>query len=283
MFSSKKAQEEVPGLPEAPFFTVDARLPEPPILTCNEDIPLRIVFATLNEETNGLFLQSLQVELVGYTHVRAHEVYRQESSPWILMSKSNMADRIIFPAGGTECVLDDRHWRGQLLPNNVAPSFVTCNITRKYELVARLGIRYQPQTQGSQLQYTSMELRLPVEVYSGIRPPPQLLEAIGHKVPPQHHTPTAGSPAGKFDAAGSVPPRKPTRTPTSPAMPPRSPATQGDDSSTAAPAYSEAPPSYEDAIAMDLPPVDGPRRDYVPPTPAADDDPLMRDEKRGWH
>ena len=31
------------------------------------------------------------------------------------------------------------------------------------------------------------------------------------------------------------------------------------------PPYDDAPPSYEDAIAQDLPPVDGPRRDYAPP------------------
>ena len=31
------------------------------------------------------------------------------------------------------------------------------------------------------------------------------------------------------------------------------------------PPYDEAPPSYEDAIAQDLPPIDGPRSDYAPP------------------
>ncbi|KAL9086908.1 MAG: hypothetical protein Q9165_006914 [Trypethelium subeluteriae] len=29
--------------------------------------------------------------------------------------------------------------------------------------------------------------------------------------------------------------------------------------------YEDAPPSYEDVIAQDLPPIDGPRRDYAPP------------------
>ena len=44
------------------------------------------------------------------------------------------------------------------------------------------------------------------------------------------------------------------------------------------PLYSEAPPSYEDAVALDLAPVDGLRRDYAPPTSA--EDPLFsRDAK----
>lgn len=47
------------------------------------------------------------------------------------------------------------------------------------------------------------------------------------------------------------------------------------------PNYSEAPPSYEDAVAQELPPIDGPRREYAPPA-AAEDTLLNRDEKRGW-
>lgn len=48
------------------------------------------------------------------------------------------------------------------------------------------------------------------------------------------------------------------------------------------PVYSEAPPSYEDAVAQNLAPVEGPRRDYAPPV-AAEDPLLGRDEKSGWH
>ena len=47
------------------------------------------------------------------------------------------------------------------------------------------------------------------------------------------------------------------------------------------PDYAEAPPSYEDAIANDLPPVDAPRPEYVPP-PSGDDHMLRQDEKKGW-
>lgn len=45
--------------------------------------------------------------------------------------------------------------------------------------------------------------------------------------------------------------------------------------------FVDAPPSYEDAIASELPPIDGYRPAYAPP-PAAEDRLLSRDEKRGW-
>ena len=60
------------------------------------------------------------------------------------MSKSNMG----VPVGAasdpvdTETLLDDRMWRGQALPNTVAPSFQTCNIERTYSLDIRIGLSY---------------------------------------------------------------------------------------------------------------------------------------------
>jgi len=43
--------------------------------------------------------------------------------------------------------------------------------------------------------------------------------------------------------------------------------------------YEEPPPSYEDAVASDLPPVDGPRPDYAPP-PAPEGESRLISEKR---
>ena len=74
-----------------PEITLDARLPNPAILTCNEKIPLRMMVKCLNECREQLYLQSLQVELVGYTHIRAGDVHRDEVSNWIIISLSNMA------------------------------------------------------------------------------------------------------------------------------------------------------------------------------------------------
>ncbi len=93
---------------------------------------------------------------------------------------------------------------------------------------------------------------MPVLVYSGIAPPEALLTAIADRLsrPPQQ-TP------------GPLPPRPPTGSGGLPAY--QSSAQQGP-SDHIEPSPSDipdiAPPSYEDAMADDLGPIDGPRRDY---------------------
>lgn len=148
LFGMKSSAPNSPISPtfskEAPNLSVDARLPEPAILTCNKDIPLRLLVKKLNNSNDAISLQSLQISLIGLTKIRAHQVYRTETNSWIITSQSNMN----IPIGttsdgeGAENVLDDRPWRGVALPNNVAPSFVTCNIERSYQLDVRIGLSY---------------------------------------------------------------------------------------------------------------------------------------------
>lgn len=138
----KKPNEPAPLSGDAPFISVDARLPEPAVLTCNQDIPLTILLKRLNACSDPVYLQSLQVALIANTKVRAHDVYRTEQNSWIIMSQSNMGMLIGSPADaeGTEVAIDDRLWRGNALPNTVAPSFETCNISRNYFLDVRVGL-----------------------------------------------------------------------------------------------------------------------------------------------
>ncbi|KAK4982037.1 hypothetical protein LTR66_009522 [Elasticomyces elasticus] len=262
---------------EAPFIGVDARLPEPAILTCNEDIPLRIIFKRLNEH-GEIHVDSLQIQLIGYTHVRAHDVHRTEANGWTIMTKSKLGIPIgsVTDVVGTETVLNNGLWRGKPLPNTVAPSFETCNLSRTYELES---------------QMITLPLRLAVQVYSGIAPPALLLAKMEAAASDSRRS-SMPSPAIENNQA----PR-----PIRKQLPPRANTSAGPSSyqttvapnQTAAqsfplqgggvepPAYSDAPPSYEDAIAQDLPPIDGPRRHYEPP-PAAEDEVLRREEKRGW-
>jgi hypothetical protein len=86
-------------------------------------------------------------------------------------------------------------------------------------------------------------LRFPVTVYSGIEPPAALLEAMSTR---PSRPPVPARPSSMSAAA------RPTH---DPLYPPQL-ATPG-----AAPP-DDAPPSYEDAMADDIGPVDGPRRDY---------------------
>jgi hypothetical protein len=124
--------------------SADARLPNPSILTCNEPIPLRLLVRKVSESFETIFLQMLQIELISYTHVVAHDLRRTEGGSWVLLSRSNMS----IPLGrggdpaGTEWTLDPSVWNRIPLPSSVAPSFETCNISRNYELEVRIGLSH---------------------------------------------------------------------------------------------------------------------------------------------
>ncbi|KAJ5681472.1 Arrestin-like N-terminal [Penicillium maclennaniae] len=235
---------------EPPRVSVDARLPNPSILTCNEPVPLRLMVKKLTDTPDIIFLQMLQIELIAYTKILAHDFTRQESTSWVVMSRSNMAIPLGRPEDpvGTEWALDPKLWATVPLPNSVAPSFETCNIERAYELEVRVGM-----THGSAYnmkpQLIVLPLRMPVKVYSGIAPPKALLEAIAAA------------------ASQSTPPKQPATispdTNNRPAIPPRP--SGAPNAAQAGPTYDDAPPSYEDAMADNLSPVDGPRREYHPP------------------
>ncbi|KAL4801933.1 hypothetical protein BDV18DRAFT_147854 [Aspergillus unguis] len=231
--------------------SADLRLPNPSILTCNEPIPMRILVSKLSESFETVFLQMLQIELISYTHIQAQDLKRTETGSWVIMSRSNMG----VPLGrggdpaGTEWTIDANMWNRLPLPPSVAPSFQTCNISRSYELEVRVGLAH-----GSignlKSQLIVIPLRVPVRVYSGITPPPALIEAMSSntaqtkpKQPP--HTPSW--PQGEGSERPPMPPR--------PAAPPVNPEES----------YDEAPPSYEDAMAETLSPLEGPRREYYPP------------------
>lgn len=280
-FDRKDSSASIPVSPSTgtpPRFSVDARLPNPAILTCNKDLPLRLLLKNMSERTKNVYLQMLQIELIGYTKVRAHEVQRVESNSWIVASFSNMAIPLGSPSDaiGTEVPINPEYWSDKPLPNTVAPSFQTCNMSRFYELEIRVGLGYGSYKHGED-QLVVLPLRLPVKVYSGIAPPQALLEAA--------LTGDAGkvtSPVVSNLSPNNKPPV--SQTPTTPtAVPP--PPFQGQPvppvqhmGGPEAP-YDDAPPSYEDAIGQDLPPINGYRGSYQPP-PVPEGAPRFSDEKR---
>lgn len=129
-----------------PRFSVDARLPSPPIITCNEPLPLRILIKKLNDSNEIVTLQLLQIELISYTHVRAQDLTRTESGSWVITTRSNIG----LPLGnsndraGKEWKLDAEMWNRIPLPSSVLPSFETCNLSRTYELEIRIGLAHGP-------------------------------------------------------------------------------------------------------------------------------------------
>ncbi|KAF2276952.1 uncharacterized protein EI97DRAFT_304073 [Westerdykella ornata] len=263
-----------------PRFTVDVRLPNPAILTCARNIPLRILVKNMSGREKNVYLQMLQIELIGYTKVRAHEVQRTESNSWIIASFSNMAIPIGSPndAVGTETPINPEYWSDSPLPNTVAPTFNTCNISRFYELEVRVGLGYGSYKHGED-QLVVLPLRLPVKVYSGIAPPKALLDATlsaqAGKIkpsappalapPPEPMPPVTPVDHAGFSGPNALPPVQGA---------PPSPAPLG-----VQPPYDDAPPSYEEVVGEDLPPVDGYRGNYQPP-PVPEGAPRFSDERR---
>ncbi|KAI4724612.1 hypothetical protein E4T49_07681 [Aureobasidium sp. EXF-10728] len=295
--ASKKSNGSTSGstTPTAPFIAVDIRLPEPAILTCAKPVPARLIVTCLNGKTAALTLLSLQLEVVAITKIRAQNVGRVERSSTVLFSRSGMAVPLQFgdssardaivPNGGeieSEAEIDSRYWSDIPLPNVVPPSFETCNITRTYEIFARVGIRYDGTA--------SM-------IFSGITPPPELLEAMARaqaqgttdntsSAPPVPPRPTYPTDTKSASGAPPLPARKPVAsTATAESMQTPVQAVQHVDHSGEEPPYGDAPPSYEDAVAMDVQPMSGIQRaEYAPPVVA--EDPLLssgRGEKSGWH
>ena len=267
-----------------PQISIDGRLPDPAVITLNESLPLRLIVKKLNETTEIVFLKLLQVKLIGYTQIRAHELQRKETSSWVIVSLANLT----LPLGNSntpinkDMEIDKKLWSTIPLPNSVPPSFDTCNLTRHYELEIGVGLSYG--SPGSikvgynlnmqilvfiadlqQPELTVQSLRMPVQVYSGITPPPALLAELAKR---------GGLSKANFGATQDAT-TKPFSISSSSQPPPFSPSSANIASSSADTAE-DAPPSYEDAMAEDLAPVDGPRRDYQQPLAG----PLVSDSKR---
>jgi hypothetical protein len=151
LMGSLLKDKEKMGTPASPVlpparFSIDARLPNPAVLTCGQDLPLKVLIKQLNERSEELYLQTLQIELIGFTKVRAHEATRTETNSWVIISLSNLNQPIgaFNDPAETETELTKELWYGQRLPDTVAPSFITCNISRSYELQVSAGLSYGP-------------------------------------------------------------------------------------------------------------------------------------------
>lgn len=147
LFRKQSSSTLVPvSTPDPIRVSVDARLPNPPILTCNETIPLRVIVTKRSHTSEPMYLQLLQIELISYTNIRAHDLVRTEPLTTLILSRSNM-NMLIGPATdsiGQEWIIDASLWDRLPLPPNVAPTFETCNISRHYELEVRVGLSHGP-------------------------------------------------------------------------------------------------------------------------------------------
>jgi hypothetical protein len=123
-------------------FSVEARLPNPPILVPNDPIPLRVMLNKTDPFPDVIFMRMLQIALLSDTQIRAHELSKVEQETIVILSVSDLQ----IPIGnensvpGQELEVNPTMWLGRSLPENIPPSFTTCNISRSYSLKVDIGL-----------------------------------------------------------------------------------------------------------------------------------------------
>lgn len=266
-FFAPKPEKGAPGDASAPSIEVSARLPHPPVFTCNQPIPLRLIAKKLVDCPEQVYLSSFQMDLVGITEVRSHNIYHNRTNRWIVASGSNLTVPLTSSPQddvGHELVIPDDMWKNRPLPNTIAPSFVACNLSRRYELEIRLGLSWgKPRAGflGKDPFANAQTIFLPLQfaqvgVYSGITPPSELVQAATNgrpasvvlntppRLPPRTSVPDLNS-TTRPHSHGQAPPQ-PQRPPQDPLYPPQLAPGQS------VPPQDDAPPSYDEAVAANL-------------------------------
>ncbi|KAF3164595.1 hypothetical protein TWF106_002808 [Orbilia oligospora] len=219
-------------------------------------------------------------------------------SPPIITPKephAHSSTQLAIPIGhpgspvGEELEAESSAWGQWTFPSSVQPSFVTCNIRRKYDLEISVGVSL-----GLQPQFEVVSLIMPVEVFSGIRPPPQLQLLSSQRRRPSNTSPpkevkgpqtatasalstmpviSAISPASSSSPSSTKLPPLQTNTNANTATPveyPFSPIQVADGTppgtfvatNSPASAVDDLPPTYDEATAVNVGPVSGPRREF---------------------
>ncbi|KAI1118543.1 hypothetical protein F5Y14DRAFT_217940 [Nemania sp. NC0429] len=264
-FSSKPARSPNGIVRTPPSFEMCARLPFPSILTCNQPIPLRLIAKKLVAAHEQAYLTRLEITLVGYTEINVANNKEEVSARWVVVSALNLLVALGMPADpvDTEFEVPNTCWASQRLPNTVAPTFRTCNIKRRYELEINLSLSWGTpeaiRAGGVLPQIISLPLRMSnIEVFSGVKPPAQLLQTATATAAPTWAS-MASSSSGSTNISGMLvsgaPPRMPSRPSGDhrPSIPPRpSDPMYPPQLAPGESAHDDAPPSYDEAVAESL-------------------------------
>lgn len=143
-----------------PSISFEGRLPDPPIVTCNEPLPLRVLITKLNESPATLYLQLIELVLISDTTTQAHQLHRSDIGNFILVSLSNLhvpLRPLDNSKGGKDMEIDPALWSHAPLPNTVVPAFDTCNLSCKHWLDIKIGLSWGS---GSRINVSSLEVLL---------------------------------------------------------------------------------------------------------------------------
>lgn len=182
---SKEPEIQTPLYPnEEPRFTIEARLPSPPVLVPKEPLSLRIIMAKLAPFKTPVVLRQVQLRLFMTTFITAHE-HSKKVTFTVPLFDTHTDYRLGMPIPytfgptdalpGAQLEADPRIWENWVLPENISPSFRTCNITRSYQLEVTLGVSL-----GKGGIVDQIPLLIPIEVHTGFTPSAKLLAALNY-------------------------------------------------------------------------------------------------------
>ena len=130
--------------------------------------------------------------MLGITTCTAGQGFRRELGylqPLLDVGNLNLT----LPANQNEVVINPTDLVQQgpssnsfILPDTIPPSFRTCNIDRKYALVLQMGVSSTPQAIPEMIQ-----LNIDIQVFSGFKPPPQLVPTATNPPPALNPAPSA--------------------------------------------------------------------------------------------
>jgi hypothetical protein len=163
----------------------EARLPNPPILVPTEPIPVTLYLKRVSGSEGVVYIRSVQIMLAMTTFIAAQGYRRELGYLMPILNVGNL--NLTLPANKTEIMINaadliqqnSQRAKGVTLPDTVPPSFRTCNIARKYSLVLQIGIS----AHHSAIPET-IQLNVDIQVFSGFKPPPELLASIHPSQPP---------------------------------------------------------------------------------------------------
>ncbi|KAI1762190.1 hypothetical protein GGR53DRAFT_502524 [Hypoxylon sp. FL1150] len=248
---------------QPPSIEVSARVPFPSILTCNEPLPLRLIARKLAATTTSdqqVYVTALEIKLIGYTQVRVQTLQHTERTQWVILSAPTVNPPLpLFKSHtdpvDTEFEIPSALWKDRRLPNTIAPSFHTCNLARRYEIEISIALSWGLSSSsssfgGKQLppQTIALPLKLSkVDVYSGVNPPQELINALHSNPSTNARPPNLPSrpsqqhqPQQQQHQQQPQPQQRPPQ-PHDPLYPPQL-GPQGNP-------YDDAPPSYDEAMA----------------------------------
>jgi hypothetical protein len=167
----------------------EARLPNPTIIVPTEPIPLTFILKRDKGSQGIVYIRSVQVMLGITTYIAAQGFRRELGYLLPILGFENL--NITLPPQENEIVIDpaqllqEGHSSKKLaLPDTIPPSFRTCNIAREYTLVLQMGV-----SASSSAPPEMIQLNCDIKVFSGFKPPPELIQtASQRRSSPQHPT-----------------------------------------------------------------------------------------------